>query len=107
MTEFVGIQIEYSLIERTSERELLPMANALNIGVNAWSPLGGWVLTGKDNKSNNEKEEQKQQQKQQKQQNTTSLSSSASDIPITKEGNSRRLEGQMNWQTGSLMIKTS
>ncbi len=40
-TEFVGIQIEYSLIERTSERELLPMTNALNIGVTAWSPLGG------------------------------------------------------------------
>jgi hypothetical protein len=44
---FVGLQIEYSLIERTVERELLPMAQALGVGVTAWSPLGGGVLTGK------------------------------------------------------------
>jgi aryl-alcohol dehydrogenase-like predicted oxidoreductase len=41
------LQIEYSLIERTVERELIPMAKALNIGVTAWSPLAGGVLTGK------------------------------------------------------------
>ncbi|MGC4048903.1 MAG: aldo/keto reductase [Paludibaculum sp.] len=44
---FVGLQIEYSLLERTVERELIPMAKALNIGVTAWSPLSGGVLTGK------------------------------------------------------------
>jgi len=44
---FAGLQIEYSLIERTVERELIPMAKALNIGVTAWSPLAGGVLTGK------------------------------------------------------------
>src|SRR6266481_2611938 len=44
---FVGLQIEYSLTERTVERELVPMAKALNIGVTAWSPLAGGVLTGK------------------------------------------------------------
>jgi aryl-alcohol dehydrogenase-like predicted oxidoreductase len=41
------LQIEYSLIERTVERELIPMAKALNIGVTAWSPLARGVLTGK------------------------------------------------------------
>jgi aryl-alcohol dehydrogenase-like predicted oxidoreductase len=46
-TPFIGLQIEYSLIERTVERELIPMAKALNIGVTAWSPLAGGVLTGK------------------------------------------------------------
>ncbi len=46
-TKFVGLQIEYSLIERTVERELLPMAAALNLGVTAWSPLAGGVLSGK------------------------------------------------------------
>jgi aryl-alcohol dehydrogenase-like predicted oxidoreductase len=46
-TQFIGLQIEYSLIERTVERELIPMAKALNIGVTAWSPLAGGVLTGK------------------------------------------------------------
>src|SRR5262245_4943553 len=39
-TPFVGLQVEYSLIERTVERELLPMAQSLGIGVTAWSPLG-------------------------------------------------------------------
>ena len=46
-TPFVGLQIEYSLIERTVERELIPMAEALGLGVTAWSPLAGGVLTGK------------------------------------------------------------
>ena len=58
---FIGIQIMYSLIERTPERELLPMAHALDIGVTAWSPLGSGVLTGKYNKqavSNNDKGKQ-------------------------------------------------
>jgi len=44
---FVGLQIEYSLIERSVERELIPMAAALKLGVTAWSPLAGGVLTGK------------------------------------------------------------
>jgi aryl-alcohol dehydrogenase-like predicted oxidoreductase len=44
---FIGLQIEYSLIERTVERELVPMAKALNLGLTAWSPLAGGVLTGK------------------------------------------------------------
>jgi aryl-alcohol dehydrogenase-like predicted oxidoreductase len=44
---FIGLQIEYSLIERTVERELIPMATALNIGVTAWAPLSNGILTGK------------------------------------------------------------
>ncbi|MBC1189566.1 MAG: aldo/keto reductase [Microcystis sp. M_OC_Ca_00000000_S217Cul] len=51
-TPFIGLQIEYSLKERTPERELLPMAKAFNVGVTAWSPLGGGVLTGKYNQPN-------------------------------------------------------
>src|SRR5258707_15517613 len=46
-TQFIGLQIEYSLIERTVERELIPMAKALNLGVLAWSPLASGVLSGK------------------------------------------------------------
>jgi aryl-alcohol dehydrogenase-like predicted oxidoreductase len=42
-----GLQVEYSLVERTAERELLPMAQGLGLGVTLWSPLGGGVLTGK------------------------------------------------------------
>jgi aryl-alcohol dehydrogenase-like predicted oxidoreductase len=44
---FVGLQLEYSLIERTVEHELLPMAKALGLGLTAWSPLSSGVLTGK------------------------------------------------------------
>ena len=44
---FIGLQIEYSLIERTVERELIPMARALNLGLTAWAPLSNGVLTGK------------------------------------------------------------
>jgi aryl-alcohol dehydrogenase-like predicted oxidoreductase len=46
-TQFIGLQIEYSLIERTVERELIPMAKALNVGVLAWPPLARGVLSGK------------------------------------------------------------
>jgi aryl-alcohol dehydrogenase-like predicted oxidoreductase len=42
-----GIQIEYNLTERSSEGELIPMAQELGIGVVAWSPLDGGLLTGK------------------------------------------------------------
>ena len=44
---FIGLQVEYSLIERTVERELVPMAKGLNVGFTAWSPLARGVLTGK------------------------------------------------------------
>jgi aryl-alcohol dehydrogenase-like predicted oxidoreductase len=43
----VALQIEYSLIERTVERDLIPMARELGLGVIPWSPLGSGVLTGK------------------------------------------------------------
>jgi aryl-alcohol dehydrogenase-like predicted oxidoreductase len=44
---FVALQVEYSLAERTVERELTPMAKALGLGVTAWSPLAGGILSGK------------------------------------------------------------
>jgi aryl-alcohol dehydrogenase-like predicted oxidoreductase len=44
---FVGLQIEYSLLERTVETDLLPMAEHFGLSVLAWAPLGGGVLTGK------------------------------------------------------------
>ena len=44
---YVGLQIEYSLLERTPERDLLPMAAHFGLSVLAWAPLGGGVLTGK------------------------------------------------------------
>jgi aryl-alcohol dehydrogenase-like predicted oxidoreductase len=46
-TPFVGLQLRYSLIDRTAERDLLPMARALDLAVTPWSVLGAGVLTGK------------------------------------------------------------
>ena len=43
----IALQIEYSLLERTAERDLMPMAHALGLGVMPWSPLGRGVLSGK------------------------------------------------------------
>lgn len=57
-TQFVALQIEYNLIQRTPERDLLPMAKALDLAVTPWSPLAGGVLTGKYNKPLQAGEEQ-------------------------------------------------
>ncbi|HUQ54766.1 aldo/keto reductase [Lentzea sp.] len=43
----VGIQTEYSLAERSAERELIPMADAHGLGIVLYSPLAGGLLTGK------------------------------------------------------------
>jgi aryl-alcohol dehydrogenase-like predicted oxidoreductase len=47
----IALQIEYSLIERTVERDLIPMAREMGLGVIPWSPLGMGVLTGKYSKA--------------------------------------------------------
>jgi aryl-alcohol dehydrogenase-like predicted oxidoreductase len=48
----VGLQAEYSLAERTADRELLPMAEAFGLGVAMYAPLAGGLLTGKYRHSN-------------------------------------------------------
>jgi aryl-alcohol dehydrogenase-like predicted oxidoreductase len=44
---FVGLQLPYSLADRDAERDLLPMAGALDLGVTTWGVLEGGALTGK------------------------------------------------------------
>ena len=44
---FAAVQVPYSLIERSPEREFLPMAEALGLAVTTWGALGSGVLTGK------------------------------------------------------------
>lgn len=46
-SQFVALQVEYSLLARTAERELIPMAKHFGITVTPWAPLGGGALTGK------------------------------------------------------------
>ncbi|MBF6468286.1 aldo/keto reductase [Nocardia beijingensis] len=46
-TPMIAVQLEYNVAERTAEHDMLPMARELGLGVVAWSPLAGGVLTGK------------------------------------------------------------
>jgi aryl-alcohol dehydrogenase-like predicted oxidoreductase len=48
----IALQIEYSLVERTVEGELIPMARELGLGVTPWSPLRGGALSGKYTRQN-------------------------------------------------------
>lgn len=50
-TQFVALQIKYSLIDRAVERELLPMARKLDLAVTPWAVIGGGILSGKYNKN--------------------------------------------------------
>ncbi|WP_372810668.1 aldo/keto reductase [Litorivivens sp.] len=43
----VALQVPYNLTERTVEREFMPMAREMGLGVLPWSPLAGGVLSGK------------------------------------------------------------
>jgi aryl-alcohol dehydrogenase-like predicted oxidoreductase len=51
-TSFIGLQIEYSLLERSVEQELVPMARELGLGITPWSPLKSGALSGKYTRKN-------------------------------------------------------
>ena len=51
-SSFIGLQIEYSLLERTVEQELVPMARELGLGITPWSPLKSGALSGKYTRKN-------------------------------------------------------
>jgi aryl-alcohol dehydrogenase-like predicted oxidoreductase len=53
----IALQIEYSLLQRTVEGELIPMARELGLGVTPWSPLARGVLSGKYARSDHGKHE--------------------------------------------------
>ncbi|WP_176593544.1 aldo/keto reductase [Sphingobium sp. EM0848] len=52
----IALQIEYSLLERTVEGELVPMAQAMNLGITPWSPLRSGLLSGKYDRDNRQAE---------------------------------------------------
>jgi aryl-alcohol dehydrogenase-like predicted oxidoreductase len=56
-TPLIALQIEYSLLQRTVEHELIPMAQHLGLGVTPWSPLRGGVLSGKFTRANHPKDD--------------------------------------------------
>ena len=49
---FIGLPIEYSLLERSVEQELVPMALEFGLGITPWSPLKSGALSGKYNRKN-------------------------------------------------------
>ncbi|GAB3878633.1 aldo/keto reductase [Kibdelosporangium lantanae] len=51
-TPIIALQLEYSLLERTPEGELIPMARSMGMGVLPWSPLKGGWLSGKYSSAN-------------------------------------------------------
>src|SRR4029077_3457340 len=56
-TPLAALQIEYSLLQRTVEGELLPMAQELGLGVKPWGPLRGGELSGKYKRADQGKHE--------------------------------------------------
>jgi len=44
---FVALQAQYSLVERSAELDLLPLARSVGIALTPWGPLGGGFLTGR------------------------------------------------------------
>ncbi len=53
----VALQIEYSLLQRTVEGELMPMAQELGLGITPWGPLRGGALSGKYKRADKGKHE--------------------------------------------------
>jgi aryl-alcohol dehydrogenase-like predicted oxidoreductase len=51
-SSFIGLQIEYSLLERSVEQELVPMALEFGLGITPWSPLKSGALSGKYTRKN-------------------------------------------------------
>lgn len=51
-SSFIGLQIEYSLLERSVEQELVPMALEFGLGITPWSPLKSGALSGKYTRAN-------------------------------------------------------
>jgi len=51
-SSFIGLQIEYSLLERTVEQELVPLALEFGLGITPWSPLKSGALSGKYTRAN-------------------------------------------------------
>lgn len=52
----IALQIEYSLLERTVEHDLMPMAREMGLGVTPWSPIKGGILSGKYTRENTPRE---------------------------------------------------
>ncbi len=92
-TQFVALQIKYSLLERTVERELLPMARKLDLAVTPWAVLGGGILSGKYNENKNESGRAQMNNSI----NENNLSIASEVINVAKEVGCTTSQVAMNW----------
>jgi aryl-alcohol dehydrogenase-like predicted oxidoreductase len=96
-TSFIAMQVEYNLIERTAERELIPMAKALDIGVLGWSVLASGILTGKYNKTSDTKESRRLDKAQFYELSERNLSIASSVTKIAEEIEYKSSQVAINW----------
>ena len=100
-TPFIGLQIEYSLIQRTPERELVPMARTLDIGLTAWSPLASGWLTGKYSNGNGKEAESRRLDNESMssfvQQNERNLQIASSVDSVAQEISCSSAQVALNW----------
>ncbi len=107
-TPFVGLQIEYSLIERTVERELLPMAHAFGMAVTPWGTIAGGALTGKYSKTRRRESDTHRYKEEEQSQRLSNYSLTIADevVKIAEEIGCTPAQVAINWvrQQPGLMI---
>lgn len=81
---FIGLQLEYSLLERTVEGDSIPMARELGLGVMPFSPLAGGILSGKYTRANNGQQQNSRKGAQQLPENTLIMLDRLAEIAETR-----------------------
>lgn len=102
-TPFVALQVEYNLVERTVERELLPMAEALGLGVTAWSPLAMGLLSGKYSRKSSE-EKRLDKTPSFVELSERNLSIAAAVVEVAKEAGKSPAQVALNWLCGRCSV---
>ncbi len=96
----VALQIEYSLLQRTPEDALLPMAEYQGLGVTPWSPLRGGVLSGKYTRDGRPSPEQTRAAVDSPYLNERTYTLLDEMVEIAKEHNATPAQVALNWVQG-------
>ncbi len=97
---YVALQIEYSLIERTVERDLIPMALDMGLGVTPWSPLGSGILTGKYSKDGGKSAGERRLKEDNTKLNERNLRIAERVQRVAKEAGRSPAQVALNWVAG-------